>query len=59
MLAVIKSSDVVFDKINAKIADSGKICPIYVTDAYMISIPPFNPKPSITLQMLPRKLISS
>ena len=56
-LLVIKSSGVVFDKINAKIAGSGKKCPVDVTGAYMISIPPFNHKPSITLPMFPRKLI--
>ena len=58
-LAVIKSSGVVSDKTNAKIAVSGKKCPADVTCTYMISIPPFNPKPSVTLPMLPRKLISS
>ena len=38
--------------------NNGKKCPVNVTRVDMISIPPFNPKPSITLSMLPRKLIS-
>ena len=44
---MIKSSGVAFDKINAKIADSSKIRPVDVTGEYMISKPPFNPKPSL------------
>ena len=47
---MIKSFEVVFDKINAKIADSGKKCLVNVTDAYMISILPFYPKLSISSQ---------
>ena len=38
--------------------NNGKKCPVNVTRVDMMSIPPFNPKPSITLSMLPRKLIS-
>ena len=38
--------------------NNGKKCPVNVTRVDMISIPPFNPKPSITLSMLPKKLIS-
>ena len=49
-----KSSGVVFDEINAKIADSAD-----VAGAYMISKLPFTPKSSITFPMLPRKLINS
>ena len=56
---MIKSSGVVFHKTNAKIADSGQKSLADVTDEYMISIPPFNPKLSIALPMLPRKLMSS
>ena len=67
---MIKSSGAALDKINTKIADSTKKRPLIafenalpvriypsVPGAYMLSGPSFNPEPSITLPMLPRKFI--
>ena len=56
---MIKSYGIAFNKINAKIAGSGEKCPFDFTGPYMLSMPSFNPKPSITLPMLPRKFISN